>query len=664
MGWMLSGYGRRSGRTRVAGGLVLLLIALAAPQAATAAPGDLDASFDVDGLLTTDLSTGGDSAQAVAVQSDGKLVVAGGSNGGDSTVVRYDIDGTLDATFSGDGVVTTDLSGATASDVAIQNDGKIVVSSRWLGVGPDGDFTVARYNTDGSLDSSFSGDGIATTDFGGGDRASGLSLQPDGKIVVAGSRVVGGAFGGLSDFAVARYNIDGSPDSTFAGDGMQTISFANESLGEAQATDVAVQGDGRLVIVGLARQPSFVSGRFGLVRLHADGLPDSTFSGDGKTTTPIIGDGAQAVAIQPDNKLVVAGDDANLEDFAVARHAPDGSLDSSFSGDGVATADLGGWDIGHDLAVQSDGRIVVVGWTSDFALARFNPNGALDSTFSSDGRQVVDFVGSSEAHSVALQADGAIVAAGEHKPEPFDTDTDFALIRIQGGGPPVDVIPPNTTITSGPAGVISTQTPTFGFISSEAGSSFACRIGGGPFTACTSPYTAAALGEGSHVFEVRAIDASGNVDPTPAVRSLTVDLPDAQPPLPPVPPSGTPPGIQTPQPPPAVIAAPSMTDVRLSRKTIQAGQRVTLTFRLSAASQVTVKITKRKGGVRKGKHCRKPGKSPAGKRCDLQVASLSRSLDAGVHQLKLPKLKTGRYRVMAKANTTTSTPLLVRRSRG
>lgn len=614
---------------KLSAGLVVAVAALVLAPSSWAAPGDLDLSFGSGGLVATDVGSTG-AAHAIAVQGDDKLIVVG-KNGADSVLVRYDTDGTLDPTFAGDGVAATNLGGATASDVAIQNDGKIVVVSRWSGISSDGDFTVTRYNADGTLDSSFSGDGIATTDFGGGDRADGVMIQADGRIVVVGSRVVGGGFGWVSDFAVARYDTDGTLDATFSGDGKQTISYADESLDEALGADVAIQGNGRLVVVGLARKQSFVSGWFALARLNTNGSLDTSFSADGKTTTPIIGDGAQAVAIQPDGKLLVAGDDADLEDFAVARYDTDGTLDSGFSSDGIATADFGGWDIGYDLAVQSDGRLVVAGSAGgDFGLARFNPTGALDASFASDGTRIVDFGGGSQIDGVALQSDGKIVAAGEVQPNLLNSHTDIAVARLQGGGPPVDLVPPDTTITSGPEGVVATQTSTFDFASSEPDSTFQCRVDSQAFATCSSPHTLAALESGTHVFEVRAIDNSGNIDPTPATRAFTVQLP--------TPPTDQP-QVASPKP------APRITGLRLAASKITTKQRPALSFRLSRAARVKVTILKVKAGVKKGKRCVKPGKSRRGKRCDLQVANLSRSLGAGARAVKLPRLGVGRYEV-------------------
>jgi uncharacterized delta-60 repeat protein/uncharacterized repeat protein (TIGR01451 family) len=340
--------------------------------------------------------------------------------------------GDLDPTFDGDGKVTTDVAGSfdQAFGMAIQGDGKIVAAGVAVVSGND-DFALARYNSNGSLDTTFDGDGLVTTDFAGGlDVAWGVAIQGDGKIVAAGLAVVSGAY----DFALARYNSDGSLDITFDGDGKVTTDFGSD-----QAFAVAIQGDGKIVAAGGA----FVSDNqdFAMARYNTDGSLDTTFDGDGKVTTDLAGgfDQANAVAIQGDGKIVAAGL-ANVSgafDFAVARYNADGSLDTTFDGDGKVTTDLaGGTDQAFAVAIQG-GKIVVTGGAvvsggEDFALARYNTDGALDTTFSGDGRVNTDFGSANEqARGVALQGDGKIVVAGFAF---VSGANDFALARYQSQG--------------------------------------------------------------------------------------------------------------------------------------------------------------------------------------------------------------------------------------
>ncbi len=296
--------------------------------------------------------------------------------GDNFALARYNPNGSLDTSFSGDGKQVTDFSFGTdrANGVALQGDGKIVAVGQ---VG--GSFALARYNANGSLDTSFSGDGQQTTDFGGSGFANGVALQTDGKIVAVGSdHDIDG------DFALARYNTDGSLDTSFSGDGKQTTGFG----GADRATEVALQADGKIVAVGF--DDEVFNGGFALARYNTDGSLDTSFSGDGKQTTEFGGrDGANGVALQGDGKIIAVGMGGVDGDFALARYNPNGSLDPSFSGDGKKTTEFGGSDRATGVALQADGKIVAVGFDDefggDFALARYNPNGSPDSTFSGDG---------------------------------------------------------------------------------------------------------------------------------------------------------------------------------------------------------------------------------------------------------------------------------------
>jgi uncharacterized delta-60 repeat protein len=400
-------------------GAVALVVAIANPAAAP--PGDLDPTFDGDGKVFTDFAGGADEGRAVAIQGDGKIVAAGfavgpgGSN--DFALARYNTDGSLDTTFDGDGKVITDFAGSfdQARAVALQGDGKIVAAG--IATVSGFNFGLARYNTNGSLDTTFDGDGKVTTAFGGNEDAFGVAIQVDGKIVAAGFSVDSG---GTNDFALARYNTDGTLDTTFSIDGKMTTDFAG-STDEARA--VAIQGDGQIVAVGFV----FVSGAgdFALARYNSNGSLDATFDGDGKATTDFAGDFDQAfgVAIQGDAKIVTAGfanDVSGNQDFALARYNTDGSVDTTFNGDGKVTTDFAGnTDQAFALAIQGDGKIVAAGFADvsrnirDFALARYNTDGSLDPTFSGDGKVTTDFAGSGDvAYGVAIQANGRIVAAG------------------------------------------------------------------------------------------------------------------------------------------------------------------------------------------------------------------------------------------------------------
>ena len=408
-------------------GAVALVIALANPAAAP--PGDLDPTFDGDGKVTTDFAGTDDTAFAVAIQGDGKIVAAGSavvSGTRDFALARYNIDGSLDPTFDGDGLVTRDFAAGTdqANAVAIQEDGKIVAAGTAL-VSGSIDFGLARYNTDGSLDPTFDTDGRVTRNFSGGiDEAFALAIQGDGKSVAAG-------FADDSYFALARYNTGGSLDPTFDTDGLVTTGFGGGGPNKAYA--VAIQGDEKIVSAGFANDADF-----GLARYNTDGSLDPTFDGDGLVTTDFAGDfdRARAMAIQGDGKIVAAGWAVVSGADGLARYNTDGSLDPTFDGDGKVTTDFR-IDGAQAVAIQGDGKIVTAGFTVvsgtiDFALARYNTGGFLDTTFSGDGKVTTDFGGDTdEARAVAIQGDGKIVAAGGAD---VSGTTDFTLARYNTDG--------------------------------------------------------------------------------------------------------------------------------------------------------------------------------------------------------------------------------------
>jgi uncharacterized delta-60 repeat protein len=394
---------------------------------AQAAPGDLDASFGPGGTVTTDF---GDSAAAfaVALLSNGKLVVAGRS-GADWALARYLPDGTLDPIFNADGKVTTDFGGAdTAYGVAIQPNFKIVAVG-----GAGGDFALARYKRDGEIDPSF---GTVTADFGGADVASAVALQADGKILVAG----GGGPG--NDFALARYTTNGNLDSSFSGDGKVTTDFGADD----RADTLVLQADGRILTAGSSQSD------FALARYNADGTLDTTFDGDGMLTTDFSGgqDAVFDVAVQSNTEIVAVGStvQGGFSDFALARYNPDGSLDArspdwpldtSLDVDGTLATDFGGasgdLESASGVALQQNGKVVVAGSAlSDFALARYEYDGSLDATFGTGGKVSTDFAGFDQAEAVLVQGDGGIVVVGT-----ATAGDDFAVARylgdpVSGGG--------------------------------------------------------------------------------------------------------------------------------------------------------------------------------------------------------------------------------------
>ncbi len=394
----------------------------------------LDPSFSGDGKVTTGLTLpppgASNRAESVAIQADGKIVVAGGESYHFS-VARYYTTGLLDNTFNLDGKVVTEFGNSfnTAKAVAIQPDGRIVVAG-FTHDGANNNFAIARYNTNGTPDISFSSDGKVTTDFGREEQCTSVVIQPDGKIVVAGVTYNNPSPGLpiFADFAVARYNSNGALDNSFSGDGKLTTGFTLSGDDRFdRANSVAIQADGKIVVAGSSSGDGTVGA---IARYKTDGTPDNSFSGDGMLTTS-DGYGAYSVAIQAaDQKIVVAGS-------LVSRYNTTGTLDNSFSGDGVLALPF--TDRYHSsIAIQANGKIVAAGSsftgsTYDFAVIRYNTDGVPDNSFSGDG-MFTSTVGSFNdfARAVAIQVHGKIVVAGGADDNAGNSK--FALIRRTSSG--------------------------------------------------------------------------------------------------------------------------------------------------------------------------------------------------------------------------------------
>ena len=327
--------------------------------------GNLDLSFDNDGLVTTNVYGDLDSADTMALQADGKIIL-GGQTGIGYTLVRYNPDGSLDESFGNEGKLVTVITNfnGKVNWIAVQTDGKIILAGKW-----GSDFVLLRYNQDGTLDTSFNGNGQVDTDFGGGDEAKGIAIQSNGKIILVGRTWVNYA----EDFAIARYNLNGQLDTSFNGNGKVTTDFGE---GE-KANAVAIQPDGRIVVAG-----SGGYGKFALARYNPNGSLDTSFSGDGKVITDFGGQfvscSANAVALQPDGKIIAAGEYGGY--FAVVRYNQDGTEDATFDGDGRVITNILGLTPANirGVAVQPDGKIVAGGYAgSSMALACYLGGGTL-----------------------------------------------------------------------------------------------------------------------------------------------------------------------------------------------------------------------------------------------------------------------------------------------
>ncbi|MGB9179680.1 MAG: carboxypeptidase regulatory-like domain-containing protein, partial [Pyrinomonadaceae bacterium] len=420
--------------------------------AAQAAQGDLDLTFGSNGKVTTDFGGTTDYGNVVVLQPDGKIIVAGHAitnfpNTGffsDFTLARYNPNGTLDTTFGFNGKVTTHFNGGpydAVDDIALQPDGKIVAAGHAVNdAGSSVDIAVVRYNSDGSLDTTFGNNGKVTTHLNGSSNsANGVALQPDGKIVIAGSC---GEYS-LADIALARYNPDGSLDNSFGSSGKTTTHFNGGYNVSVSAADLVLQPDGKLVAVGYYIRDNNANAVFALARYNPDGTLDNSFGSGGEVITDIAGY-ASAVALQPDGRIIAIGHirvGYRDNDVEMARFNSDGNLDTGFGNSGIVktTFSSSSDDIGHAVTLQKDGKIVVAGHTGsyplfDFALFRYTRDGQLDSSFGSNGKVSTDFNGNWEqAYGVAIQPDGKIVLAGECE---CPSGLDFAVARYTGEAAP------------------------------------------------------------------------------------------------------------------------------------------------------------------------------------------------------------------------------------
>ncbi|MCA9175437.1 MAG: hypothetical protein KDB14_13225 [Planctomycetales bacterium] len=434
-----------------ANGIVLAGVSNTQPALARYhADGSLDTGFDGDGLLTTAIGLSG-GYESVAIDADGNVVAAGTSvilgTGNDFAIARYLPDGSLDPAYDGDGIATVAVGSGTAHDLLVameleSSTGAATLAGRTL-TGTLYEFATVRLTSNGSLDATFASGGIARTSIGpANDFPTDMAVDSRGRIVVGGFS----NFGSGDDFVLVRYDANGILDSTFDGDGIVTTNIGSSN---ERSYAVSVQSDGKLVTAGFAYTGSTSQGGSGndllLTRQNADGSLDATFGVGGVARIDIMGENntANAVVAQSDGKLLVAGVTgvSGQGDFLLARLLADGSLDPTFGAGGIVTTDLGTTnDVARSIAVQSDGRIVVAGYTggpSDAAVARYNSDGSLDSSFGSGGSVLTDLGGEELVFSVAVGNDGSITVGGYHVPAfVAGADYNFLALRYDSNGSP------------------------------------------------------------------------------------------------------------------------------------------------------------------------------------------------------------------------------------
>jgi len=408
---------------------------------AGAAVGDLDTSFSAGGLVTWDGKTR-NVAEGMAVQPDGKILVAGhaGTNSDTQMVVaRFHADGRLDKEFGSDGVVYwgQDNKEERALAMAVGPGGKILIGGNASRDGND-DLVLVRLTEDGSLDGSFGSNGAVYWDGGDRDSARAVAFQPDGKALITGSTLTGSGW----DVAVVRFTAAGDLDTTFGGDGSLVWGGGNSDYPE----ELVVQPDGKILVAGHAYFDSTAD--FLALRITPDGELDTSFGPQDSGVYSYGGDNGQvahAVALQPDGKILLAGRADSVgtseRDFTLVRLGEDGTQDRDFGEQGVASWGRDQAAEPRALAVQPDGRILVVGQVGStsgkLAVARFKPDGDLDDSFLSSGLTAWNDA-TSMVSGVALQPRGRIVAVGTLYDGIPGDPSDAALVAFEGGEwPPI-----------------------------------------------------------------------------------------------------------------------------------------------------------------------------------------------------------------------------------
>lgn len=417
--------------------LIILLLTFSSIKAQS---GVLDNSFGTGGFVITDVQGNFDGGTSIALQADQKILVAGWSDNGSDTdfaIIRYLPDGILDNTFGNMGIVTTDFAGNTdvGQSIVLQSDGKFIVAGYTFN-GGNWDFAISRYNPNGSLDNTFNMDGKTTIPIitNENDFAYAICIQNDEKILVGGNC---GNNLSNNDAAIVRFNVDGSLDNSFGGSG---IVITNVGVDINRCLDIATQTDGKILVSGSSRNAIY-DHDMTLIRYNIDGTLDTSFDSDGKVTLDFGSgkhDHGQSLAIQPDGKIIMGGTslDTYTSDFALARFNQDGSLDNTFGAGGKVITNISStYDLGKSLILQPDGKIILTGYSyngsnNDLALACYNNDGSLDNTFGTNGIVTTDLGGNYDSGlSSQMQSDGKILIAGWTSSL---SDIDFVLARYSG----------------------------------------------------------------------------------------------------------------------------------------------------------------------------------------------------------------------------------------
>lgn len=395
----------------------------------------LDTTFGTNGKVFTSFGAFNSIFHALTMQTDGKIYAVGAKEGLFSEtnglfIAKYNSDGSLDTTYNGTGKIEVGygFSYEFCYTAVIQPDNKLIVAGS-----SNGDFAIARLNSDGTYDTSFSADGKLNLSFGvgNGSKIRKILLQPDGKIIA-----IGEAYGGSNfDYGVARFNSDGSLDTSFGLGGKTNIpvGVANDF-----GNDAILQPDGKIIVIGSSKNNTG-NDFFSMLRLNTDGSIDTTFGTSGKVmyrinTSECV---ANALTLQIDGKIIVTGNSDG--DFAVLRYNTNGTLDATFAGIGHVVTDFGNsQDKIFAVSVQADGKIITAGNAYEigfpaswqFAIARYATNGMLDTTFDTDGKMTVQMTNyESGIKDMIIQPDGKLLFGG-YTSIAIGSNLNFGLLRL------------------------------------------------------------------------------------------------------------------------------------------------------------------------------------------------------------------------------------------
>jgi uncharacterized delta-60 repeat protein len=407
--------------------------------------GDLDLSFGGTGFVTTSIGTANTMSYSMVIQNNDKIIVAGNSiiNGSATiTLIRYLPDGSLDFSFGDNGIVTSQVGIASSVySITLQQDNKIIAAGVSHINESTTNFSIIRYNQDGVLDDTFGDHGVASINIENSSNVYNVAIKSDQKIVISGYS----NFNSNTGISLIQLNIDGTLDTNFGTGGISIHHFVESPDVEAWAMDL--DGNDNIITTGMIYDSELQRNKIAVVKFKPNGDLDEDFGINGIVKTSISSnsdDFGNAVTIQPNNKIVIAGTSNNLS--VIARYNIDGTLDYTFGTNGIiiTSFETGEPAETYGITIQSDGNIVAVGVSGqnaqntngNFGLIRLNPDGTIDDTFGLNGKVVTDISNGHNdvAFSVKEQNDGKLVVSGISKSSDY---YNIAVAKYNGQKVPI-----------------------------------------------------------------------------------------------------------------------------------------------------------------------------------------------------------------------------------